>query len=805
MKIPGLFRRFFMAVLCFFILKPEPVTGTHIVGGEMYYEYVGNSSYIITLIVYRDCYYGIPPFDPVASIGIFTGANTLFTELCLAVKPDSTTIPPLINSPCFVPPANICYRKGYYRSSPVYLPPNLSGYQLVYQRCCRNQTILNIINPEDVGITIYAYIPPALSVAINSNPVFNSLPPPFLCLGVPFTYDHSATDADGDSLVYELCTPFVGGEPFSCGVEPCGVPLTCGPAPHPPNDPPYSNVIWQPPFGLNNLMGGIPLSINPQTGFITATPNTIGQFVIGVCVAEYRNGILLSRTRRDLQFNVVPCPTLVVAALQNPIISCGSNTVFFQNQSIGAGNYFWNFGDPTTLADTSKATNPSWTYPGVGNYTVTLIAYSQFGQNCNDTTTSTVKIFPPFEADFSYWQPPCSLAVGFSSTSQNTGSGFASQWNWNFGDNSTSTQQNPVHVYAAPGTYAVSLTVTSDSGCVKVITKNVVVKPLFSAALNLNNPVQCSNDCNASLTAIPVNGTAPFTFQWSTSQTTNSINGLCSGTYTVTITDSSNCTATQSINIPNPAPLALSATAADDYCGRLCIGSAFVIANGGVGPYSYQWNDPQNQTTAYITNLCEGNYTVTITDANGCTQSATVAVGYTDYFPPFEAVPPEATIYQGQSVTITSTVYPGGVYQWSPAAGLNNVNISNPVATPEQSTVYVVQFADSNGCPNTDTVRIFIKPTLCMEPEIFIPNAFSPNDDGHNDLLFVRGNTIRELLLRIYNRWGEKVFETNNPSSGWNGLYKGAKVQPGVYDYYLEATCVNNEKFFKKGNITVLR
>jgi len=333
----------------------------------------------------------------------------------------------------------------------------------------------------------------------------------------------------------------------------------------------------------------------------------------------------------------------------------------------------------------------------------------------------------------------------------------------------------------------------------------VVVKPQVSASISLTNPVQCNNDCNASLTALPSNGVTPFTFLWSNSQTTAAISGLCAGIYTVTITDSLNCSATQTFTIPNPPPLTISASATDDYCGRLCIGSAFVSAGGGVGPFTYQWNDPQNQSTAFIQSLCEGNYSVTVTDANGCTITANAFVGYTDYFPPFNAVPPEATIYQGQSINITSTIYPGGVYQWSPPDGLNNVNISNPVATPVQTIVYVVQFADSNGCPNADTVKIFIKETTCVEPEIFIPNAFSPNDDGSNDILYVRGNTIRELMLRVYNRWGEKVFETNSPSSGWNGTYKGARVQPGVYDYYLEATCVNNEKFFKKGNITVLR
>jgi gliding motility-associated-like protein len=780
-----------------------PARATHIVGGEMYYEYLGNNYYRIMLIIYRDCFYGVPPFDPVASIGIFTGTNQLYTELCVPVSPDSSLLPSTINSPCFVPPVNICYRKGYYTTT-VYLPPNQTGYQLAYQRCCRNHTIINIQNPDDVGITVYASIPPVSQLGYNSNPVFNALPPPFLCLGVPFTFDHSATDADGDSLVYSLCTPLVGGEPFSCGVAPCGVPLTCGPAPHPPFNPPYSTVTWKPPFNLNNLMGGVPLTIHPQTGQLTATPNTIGQFVIGVCVAEYRNGVLLSRTRRDLQFNVVACPTLVIAALQNPIIVCGSNTVQFQNQSIGAGSYFWNFGDPTTLADTSNAVNPSWTYPGPGNYTVTLIAYSQFGQSCSDTTTAVVKIFPPFQADFDWTQLPCSLAVSFTSSSQNNGSGFASQWLWNFGDNSTSTQPNPVHVYTSAGSYTVTLTVTSDSGCVKVITKNIVVNPLLSAQVNVLSPVVCHNDCNASVTASAVNGLPPLTYQWNTGQTSSTLSGLCSGTYTVTITDSLNCTATASVFVANPPPLSLTVSTTDDYCGQLCIGTAQVSAVGGNGPYTYLWN-PAGQTTAYVNNLCQGTYDILITDANGCTVAGTATVGYVDYFPPFSAVPPETTIYQGQSVNIYSTVYPGATYQWSPPDGLNSTTIPNPVATPQQSITYIVQFADSNGCPNSDTVRIIVRETICIEPEIFVPNAFSPNGDGNNDILYVRGNTIRELLFRIYNRWGEKVFETTDPSAGWNGTYKGARVQPGVYDYYLEATCVDNERFFKKGNITVLR
>ena len=102
-------------------------------------------------------------------------------------------------------------------------------------------------------------------------------------------------------------------------------------------------------------------------------------------------------------------------------------------------------------------------------------------------------------------------------------------------------------------------------------------------------------------------------------------------------------------------------------------------------------------------------------------------------------------------------------------------------------------------------MRIVVINYICGDPGIYIPNAFSPNEDFKNDVLRVRGGQIKQLLLRVYDRWGEKVFETTKPGTGWDGMYKGKKVMPGVFVYYLDATCYNDIKFFKKGNITVLK
>jgi len=776
----------FATIFCLHSFQSE---ATHIVGGELYYTYLGSNIYQLHLRVYRDCYYGEPPFDQPASIGIFNANNVLVQQVFMFVN-DSSTIDPTINSPCFIPPTDVCYRQANYYAN-VNLPPIPGGYQLSYQRCCRNQTIVNIINPLSTGATFYASIPG--SNPNNSNPVYNNLPPPFICAGLPFVFDHSATDADGDSLVYELCTPYDGATQNA-------------PQPQPPFNPPYPNVIFQPPYNLGDLLGGVPMSIDPQTGLLTATPNTIGQFVIGICVNEYRNGVLLSTTRRDYQLNVVPCPTLVVAALQTPILTCGSLSVQFQNNSFGAGSYLWNFGDPTTSGDTTHAVNPSYLYPDTGTYNVTLIAYSSFNPGCADTTVGTVTLLPDFTADFSFVSSPCSFSVAFNDTS-NTASGPTSHWNWNFGDGTTDTIADPIHTFPGAGTYTVTLVATSLRGCRKTIVKTVVLLPNLSASAT-NAGVSCHDSCNAVVTVVPSSGTQPYSYVWDDplGQTTATATALCPGTYQVTVTDSNNCSATATAIVNNPDVLSAQLTATDAYCNGACIGTATIAATGGTAPYTATWNDPQNQNALTASGLCPGWYTAQLTDNNGCPFSDSVEVIYSTYIPPLDAVISSDTIYDGQTVQLNAITSGGPfTYSWTPAQLVSNPQAANPTATPTGSTTYIVTITDGFGCDNIDSVTVFVKEVICEEPEIFIPNAFTPNGDQNNDQVFVRGNTIKELTFKIFDRWGELVFETNNPKKGWDGTYKGTAAAPAVYVYWLEATCFNNEHFFKKGNITLIR
>ncbi|HRG51387.1 MAG TPA: PKD domain-containing protein [Bacteroidia bacterium] len=302
------------------------------------------------------------------------------------------------------------------------------------------------------------------SFLANSDPAYDLIPPLFLCAGKPFSYDHSATDIDGDSLVYSFYTPY-DGDNNAGALDPTFIN----------NVATFTPIKWVAGYSATNPLGGTPLTLNSSTGLLQGTPNTLGQFVVGIMVKEYRNGKYMSQTIRDFQFNVVSCPEQISAVLK-PITVCNTRTVNFQNYGGSTGNnWHWDFGNTAVTTDVSTLNFPSYTYPAAGTYTVRLITGYQ--TNCADTATAKVDVVT-IKAGFTHNAPKCvNTPVAFTQASTITSNDVIITYLWDFGDGTTASSANATHAYANGGTYKVLLTLTSNLGCGDTISKYIKIDP----------------------------------------------------------------------------------------------------------------------------------------------------------------------------------------------------------------------------------------------------------------------------------------------------------------------------------------
>jgi len=476
-----------MGVLLMTICCWQPSFATHIVGGEITYKCLGPAlggmRYEIKVEIYQDCLNGIlearaedipafiaiydnngravRPFDSIGSS--FPGTGTV----------DSVIVPRNFRNECVNNPPAVCLKKLTFIRTYT-LPINTTGYRVIYVRCCRNEDILNIKNPGQVGATYFCNIPPAAEGSCNNSAYFKNYPPQIICVNNPLVYDHSAIDVDGDSISYALCDAYPGGTTTNPKPQPSGVlpkPLTqIG------NNPPSFG--YTPGFTPQKPMLGNPVvQIDPVTGVITGTPTLLGRFVVSVCANEWRNGTLINTVTREFQFVVTNCSKAVVADIpqfsdeyNTYLVSCKSNTIKFFNKSTGGFNYTWSFGTGAT----STEFEPTYTYPDTGVYTVQLIVNK--GSTCPDSISRFVKVYPDYKTEYEYEGLHCpNSPMLFTDLSEATFKPVV-RWEWDFGDGTTSDQQNPEHVYNTGGTYNVRLISTSIKGCKDTAYKDIDIE-----------------------------------------------------------------------------------------------------------------------------------------------------------------------------------------------------------------------------------------------------------------------------------------------------------------------------------------
>jgi PKD repeat protein len=669
-------------LLMLFLSGTFSASATHVVGGGITYTKMENDNYLLTVKLYRDCSPGTAQLP--GNVNVLcrrgndgTNPGTFGSHILPLMN--VTPLQPQVPACAFNP--GICVEEATYQDI-VTIPDGPGGYHLYYTICCRNATILNITNPLNARETFYAYIPErgSLTPDFNSSPFFNDIPPMYVCAGQPLNLSFSAMDYDGDSLDYYFYTPYDGNNGGGINVVP-GIP---------PNNINISTVNWAPGFGATDPLdagaGLIPGLTIDNTGFINGIPPAPGQYVVGVMVDEYRNGVLIGRISRDFQFNVINCPPPLEAIVDVPNQCDGLNADFLNNSTGNFNTQWWDFGTGNP-ADSSTQFQPSFTYPAPGNYDVTLIV--EPGTPCADTVIYNLTIMNPVQFTVDVDSVSCN--------GLNDGQAMASAIDPLYVYNWSTLQSGNSIINLPPANYwAVA---TNSIGCVDTQFFLIEEPNILDVQFNETEPL-CNGDVNGSLNAVVTGGTAPYNYYWpSTGSTANPLINISAGNYDVEITDDNGCFISNAVSLGEPQQLdAYLIGQGNVSCNDLNNGSAIVGAIGGSPAYSYFW--PSLGSTSFaVNNLPAGAYAAEITDLNGCLSTLIVNITQPDTFFVDVVVINDETCTSGNGSAFADITGGVGVisYLWSPSGGISDFD-SGLSAGPIQ---VIVQ--DENGCTDQAT------------------------------------------------------------------------------------------------------
>lgn len=372
--------KFTLCIATALSILSSPVFASHLIGDEFTYIFLdstgGHYHYRVTLNLYADCLAGQPEAiaqDDPAYFGVYTGSGSL-VQADSAHFSASVSLPVMMSGICGLAAApELCVLKKTFVKD-FYLPGSATGYTIVYQRCCKNAALTNIVDAGDAGSTYICTIPATGVTTHNNSAVFTNYPPLALAVNTAFTFDNSATDADGDSLSYELCNAYNGVSASNI-------------KPYPPAPPPYTEVSYTGGLTYSNPMScSVPLSIDPVTGVLSGTPNLIGRYLIAICCHEWRAGVLVNTVEREFEFSVVAASGIAYQPF------AGNDTSIYVGDSIqfaasGAVSYHWT---PATYLTCDSIYNPVGHFPDPGIFTYILYGVSDSGCTGYDTISVNV-------------------------------------------------------------------------------------------------------------------------------------------------------------------------------------------------------------------------------------------------------------------------------------------------------------------------------------------------------------------------------------------------------------------------------
>jgi len=649
-------------LLAAFILS-APANATHIVGGNLGYTYVGETApgsqtyrYLVYMQFYLNCgddsNWALQSLlnsnNGVMPVGVYTqdplapNADKQQVATANLTLGDSTAIIPNLPGGCTIG-AGICTNLGTL-SGFVDLPLNFGGYHMYFHMNARNLSITNLEDPNNTGIGFYAFIPPPLLQ--NSSPIWLGDPTPLICISDTSTFVNSATDPDGDQLIFSFEVPYNSLD-FGGGI--------IAPPFFLPNNIPL--VGYVPGYSVTQPFGAGGYSfIDGATGLTRYRPTIQGNYVVAVEVKEFRNGVLIGRTRRDLQLQAVVCPP------NDAPVPIGSQPISYSVQAGDQLCFDLSFQDPNS--DSLQLTASGTIFNGaLFTPPATIIAPVEGPTNVTSTFC---------------WDTDCSQA-----------------------------QDQP---------YLFSVSVT-DNGCppraLDVIYSILVVGINSPGTIIGPSPV-CGSTTGSVYSIPPINGT---TFAWtvtggsiSTGQGTNSITidwgNAGSGSVEVVATNAQGCLSGPTTLQVSIVALPVAAAGADVV---LCSGSSATLGGGPTGPpgSNFQWtpsaglNDPTN-ANPIATPLTTTDYVVTVL-ISGCANTDTVRVTVND---PQVDAGNDTAFCAGGSAQLQATGT--GTFSWAPTMGLSATDIADPIATPSSTTTYTITLTDQANCSDTDSVTVTV-------------------------------------------------------------------------------------------------
>lgn len=445
---------------------------------------------------------------------------------------------------------------------------------------------------------------------------------------------------------------------------------------------------------------------------------------------------------------------------------------------------------PYSILWNNSATTATISSITAGNYAVAVTDANNCSLNQNTTITepSAISIIANPVHISCFGQADGSVAV--------TVTGGVSPYSFNW-SNSAATQDIS---NLAAGNF--TLSVTDANACQKVSAPVAVTEPALLTVVNTVTAVGCASNNDGAVALSVAGGTAPYSFTWTNGAATQNINQLTTGNYAATVTDARGCVANTAATVGLTPPLVVTYTKGNTSCPSVQNAWVDLNVSGGTPPYAYIWNN--NNTAQDAVQLPQGNYAVTVTDSRQCNFMEQFSITY-DYILTMEVTEP-TTVNLGQGATLTATtnVDHGNMFTWAPAAGLSCTSCASTEASPVFNTNYSVQVIDTNGCTASGSTSVSVNSIT----DLFIPNAFSPNNDNNNDVFKIYGdvNTIQYLDFKVFNRWGEMVFSSNHHYFEWDGTYKGELVDRGNYIYTMKVVFVNGySRDDYKGSITIIR